>query len=76
MYDEETGMVGQKKTVVAQVPVEGGGHAIGIAQQVQVGGQVVLQTYRLYLFVASSTDCAYYRVLQVTLHAVIETCSI
>ncbi len=24
VYDEETGMVGQKKTVVAQVPVEGG----------------------------------------------------
>ena len=25
VYDEETGVVGQKKTVVAQVPTEGGG---------------------------------------------------
>ncbi len=36
VYDEETGMVGQKKTVVAQVPVEGGGHAILVTEQVQV----------------------------------------
>ena len=36
IYDEETGMVGQKKTIVAHVPVEGGGHAIVIAEQVQV----------------------------------------
>ncbi|XP_064404386.1 uncharacterized protein LOC135349720 isoform X4 [Halichondria panicea] len=37
MYDEETGMAGQKKTVVAQVPIEGGGHAILVTEQVQVG---------------------------------------
>ncbi|XP_064404384.1 uncharacterized protein LOC135349720 isoform X2 [Halichondria panicea] len=36
VYDKETGMAGQKKTVVAQVPVEGGGHAILVTEQVQV----------------------------------------
>ena len=48
VYDEETGMVGQKKTVVAQVPIEGGGHAILVTEQVQVA-QVVL-TCRLDCF--------------------------
>ncbi len=45
-FDKETGMEGQKKTVVAQVPVEGLGHAIVIAEQVQVR-QVVKLIYRL-----------------------------
>ncbi len=46
MYDEETGMAGQKKTVVAQVPIEGGGHAILVTEQVQVGQVVKPRAYK------------------------------
>ncbi len=35
---EETGIMVGQKTVVAQVPVEGGGHAILVTKQVQVSG--------------------------------------
>ena len=42
VYDEESGLVGQKKITVAQVPTEGGGTAVLIAEQVEVG-QVVSQ---------------------------------
>ena len=41
VHNEETGMVGQKKTVFAQVPVEGGRHAILIEEQVQVVQAVI-----------------------------------
>ncbi len=47
MYDEETGMVGQKKTVVAQVPIDGGGHAILVTEQVQVTQVVIYRTCKL-----------------------------
>ena len=47
VYDEETGMVGQKKTVVAQVPIERGGHAILVTEQVQVGQVVIYRTCQL-----------------------------
>ena len=36
VYDEETGILGQKKTIVAQVPFEGGGMAYVAAEQVEV----------------------------------------
>jgi len=40
VYDAETGLLGQKKTTVAQVPTNDGGTAILYREQVQVG-QVV-----------------------------------
>ncbi len=42
VYDEETGMAGKKKTVVAHAPAEGGGHTVLIVEQVQVGQVVKL----------------------------------
>ncbi len=44
VYDEEAGMVAQKKTMVAQVPIEGGGHAILVTEQMQVGQMVTYRT--------------------------------
>ncbi len=44
LSEEETSIVAaSQKTVVAQVPIEGGGHAILVTEQVQVGqvGKVV-----------------------------------
>ena len=59
VYDEETGMAGQKKTVVAQVPVEGGGHAILVTEQVQVT-QVVIYTCQLnHMFCTILILCNY-----------------
>ena len=44
VYDEETGIVGQKKTMVAQVPTEGGGTAYIVAEQVEV--ERVVRSFR------------------------------
>ncbi len=47
VYDDKTGMVAQKKTTFAQVPVKGGGLAFCVREQVQVGQVVIYRTCKL-----------------------------
>lgn len=55
VYDEETGILGQTKTIVAQVPTEGGGTAYVVAEQMAVGQ--VVRNFRYYSFV-TYLECA------------------
>ena len=43
VYDEESGLIGQKKITVAQVPTRGGGTAVLVHEQVEVGQVVGLK---------------------------------
>ena len=44
LYDEETGLLGQRRTTVAQVPIQGGGSAVLVRDQMEVG-----QVVRFYI---------------------------